>query len=119
MNFFRRQQAPAHETKPAYEDVDVERTKQMIDSGEVDVIDVREPWEYNMGHIAGARLAPLQAFLAQPQEHLQRDGIVFVCAHANRSRVASQMAAALGYSKIYNMSGGMEAWTNRGLPVET
>ncbi len=96
----------------------VDEAKELIDADRVCVIDVREPAEYKGGHIAGARLVPLQQLLRQPQEHLASDNLIFVCAVGERSAVACEMAAALGFGHVYNMEGGMKAWVARGYAVE-
>lgn len=44
----------------SYTDVSVDKAKEMIDNGEVEVIDVRTPEEFSAGHIPGAKLVPLQ-----------------------------------------------------------
>ncbi|MEY4582817.1 MAG: hypothetical protein RL701_7520 [Pseudomonadota bacterium] len=90
---------------------------QLIQSGAVDVIDVRERNEWVTGHIAGARHAPLSRFRATPKAYLQSDKIVFVCAAGARSQLAAQLAIACGYKEVYNLVGGTRAWTGAGLDL--
>lgn len=97
--------------------VDVERARALVADG-ADVVDVREPDEYAAGHIPGARLVPLNTLLARPREHLQRDGVLFVCAVGIRSALACEMAAAIGLARVYNLEGGTAAWAAGGLPIE-
>ena len=89
--------------------IDVARAKELIADGAA-VIDVREPDEWNKGHIPVAKLAPLQQFMTEPQNFIERDNIVFVCAVGQRSAIACEMAAALGLEKLYNLEGGTIAW---------
>ncbi len=98
--------------------VDVKKAKELIESRQVKVIDVRELSEYNEGHIPGVVLAPLGQFLANPDKYADRDGLIFVCAIGQRSAVAAEMAAAIGRANLYNLEGGTIAWAESGLPIE-
>jgi rhodanese-related sulfurtransferase len=98
--------------------VDVKTAQKMIENGEVQIIDVREPHEYAQEHIPGARLVPLNTLLQRPREFLTRDHVLFVCAVGQRSAVACEMAAAIGLEHIYNLEGGTTGWVKAGLPVE-
>jgi len=92
---------------------------QKIDTGELKVVDVREPWEFARDHIPAARLTPLGQIIARPQEALTVDNVLFVCEVGQRSAVAAELAAATGKTHVFNLEGGMQAWRNAGLPVET
>lgn len=98
--------------------IDVEDAKKLIESGDVDIVDVREPWEYEQGHIPNARLVPLNTLLSNPHEHLTRDNILMVCGVGQRSAVAAEMATALGFTRVYNLEGGTTGWIQQGLPIE-
>ncbi len=98
--------------------VDVKTAQKMIENGEVQIIDVREPHEYAQEHIPGAKLVPLNTLLQRPREFLTRDHVLFVCAVGQRSAVACEMAAAIGLEHIYNLEGGTTGWVKAGLPVE-
>ncbi len=107
----------ASEPEEPFARVDPGKARELIESG-ADLIDVREPSEYVQGHIPGARLVPLNTFLAQPRDHAQRDNVVFVCAVGVRSALACEMAAAIGLSQVYNLEGGTQGWASQGLPIE-
>ena len=96
--------------------IDVERTKELIAAGAA-VIDVREPDEWNKGHIPVAALAPLQQFMMAPHNYLEQDNIVFVCAVGQRSAIACEMAAAMGLEQLYNLEGGTIAWMRANEPT--
>jgi rhodanese-related sulfurtransferase len=98
--------------------VDVKTAQKLIGDG-IQLIDVREPNEYREGHIPGVTLVPLNTFLSQPQRYLSEDNVLFVCALGARSALACEMAAAIGFEKIYNLEGGTTAWAKAGLPIET
>jgi adenylyltransferase/sulfurtransferase len=90
-----------------------------ISSGELKVVDVREPWEYARDHIPAAKLTPLGQIIARPQEAITSDNLLFVCEVGQRSAVAAELAAAAGMQHVFNLEGGMQAWRSAGLPVET
>jgi rhodanese-related sulfurtransferase len=80
------------------------------------LLDVREPYEYADGHIAGATLIPL-GDLARRIHELPRDRqIVCICRSGNRSGVATRHLSGAGYEAV-NLSGGMIGWMRTGLPV--
>jgi rhodanese-related sulfurtransferase len=100
--------------------VSTEEARKMLESGQVQLIDVRESWEYKSGHIPGARLVPLNTFLRQPKQFVPGDSarLMFVCAVGERSAVACEMAAAVGCKEVYNISGGTSGWMAKGYPIE-
>ncbi len=89
----------------------VDDVKELLDQG-YEIVDVREDWEWQRGHIPGARHVVLGEILANPTGHHFSDRTVFQCQVGERSAVASEMAVALGV-------GGFSAWKEAGLPVET
>jgi hydroxyacylglutathione hydrolase len=100
-----------------YKEMQVDDVKKLIDDG-YEVVDVRDDWEWNKGHIPGARHIVLNEILRNPQGHPFRDRTVFVCAAGNRSAIASEMAVALGTKDVVNFRGGTDAWRKAGLPLE-
>jgi rhodanese-related sulfurtransferase len=86
----------------------------------VQLVDVRDAAETASGFIIeGAHLIPLDKLRADPDAALpNRDAlIVFVCAKGIRSMTAAKLAERLGYANIYNVDGGLAAWTKAGLPL--
>jgi rhodanese-related sulfurtransferase len=98
--------------------VSVAEAKELIANG-VQVVDVRTPAEYAQGHIPAAKLVPLDSILARPQAQLKGDNILFVCQVGQRSALAAEMAAAVGFKQLYNLDGGTDAWMKAGQPVAT
>ena len=83
---------------------------------EVQLIDCREPHEWDAGRIEAARLIPLNAILAGDGADLDpARPVVVVCRSGNRSELATMMFQARGYD-AHNLEGGMEAWEAEGLP---
>lgn len=81
------------------------------------VIDVRQPAEHRTGHIAGARLIPLNKLNSRMNELPQNREIICVCASGNRSGSATRMLVKAGYNAV-NMRGGMISWRRANLPVK-
>ncbi len=98
--------------------ITVQQAKEMMERGDIQVIDVREPNEYQEGHVPGAKLIPVNSVLTRIQELNHDRDIVFVCAVGQRSALACEMAAAMGLERLYNLEGGTQAWVEAGLPVE-
>jgi rhodanese-related sulfurtransferase len=85
----------------------------------VQLLDVREPYEWNAGRIEGAVHIPLQEVLDGRTEGLDPDRpVVIYCRTANRSEVARLMLEARGFEASV-MEGGSEAWVAQGLPFTT
>ena len=81
------------------------------------VLDVRQPDEFRQGHIAGAKLIPLNELARRMDELPKGREVVCVCASGNRSSSASNMLAKAGY-KVFNLRGGMLSWRRAKLPVQ-
>jgi hydroxyacylglutathione hydrolase len=107
----------AEQTAP-FRDLKIDDIRKLIDDGHP-VVDVREDWEWNKGHIPGARHVVLASILANPTAQKFDDGTIFVCQVGERSAVASEMAVALGVKDVVNFRGGTKAWKDAGLPLET
>ena len=82
------------------------------------VLDVRFPEEYAQGHIAGSRLLPLPHLRQRVDEIPKDTPIVCVCRSGNRSMVACEQLAQLGFKELYNLSSGMMGWHMHGLPTQ-
>ncbi len=102
-----------------YGRISPQSASERINAGDLKVVDVREPWEYARDHIPAAQLTPLGQIIARPQEALTADNVLFVCEVGQRSAVAAELAAATGKMHVFNLEGGMQAWRNAGLPVES
>ena len=99
------------------EDVAPDRVAELHSRGEIDLVDVREPYEHDAGRIAGARHIELTR-LSQEAGSLDRERpVVFYCRSGGRSAVATQAFRASGF-QAFNMSGGLLAWERKGLPIE-
>ena len=98
-------------------DVEPERVKELLDSGETQLVDVREPYEHEAGHIAGAKHIELEHLAFRAEEIDKSQPVVFHCRLGRRSALATEAFLASGYD-AYNMAGGIQAWADAGLPLE-
>jgi rhodanese-related sulfurtransferase len=92
----------------------------LINREDAVVVDVRDPGEYGAGHILGARNVPLARIDEGGGDLLKRKDKPLIL-YDERGERAPKAAAALkkqGFSRVVNLSGGIGAWQQAGLPVE-
>jgi len=77
------------------------------------MLDVREPWEYEICHIAGSRLLPMRTLPAHVGELDPKQPLVCICHHGNRSAHVGMWLWRQGFEDIYNLSGGVDAWARQ------
>jgi rhodanese-related sulfurtransferase len=94
-----------------------QRAQEMIQKGEVVVVDVRSVREWAQGHVPGARLVSLEEVRSNPGA-LPREGVLFVCAGGVRSQTAARAALEHGVRRVYSLAGGTLSWKKAGLPLE-
>ncbi|ADU51216.1 MoaD family protein [Thermaerobacter marianensis DSM 12885] len=92
--------------------------RRLVEGGQVQIIDVRDPWEFERDHIPGARLMPLAQLGARLEEIDPERPLLMVCEVGERSRLAAEFLHEAGFPAVYNLKGGMIAWRNYRLPVE-
>ena len=95
-----------------YQQITQKEAKEMMDTQEVIVLDVREQAEFDSGHIPGAVLMPVGAITKDTAASVipKPDSVVLVyCRSGNRSKTAAQALADLGYTNIYEF-GGINTW---------
>ena len=95
---------------PAISVHDLKRKRDARES--IQLIDVREPFEFEIARIDGAKLIPLGQ-LANRLHELKRNGQTVVHCHTGmRSAQAVQMLRQTGFTNVYNLEGGIDAWAN-------
>lgn len=77
----------------------------------IDLIDVREPYEWRIARIEGARLIPLAQLGAKLGELDRGRDIVLYCHHGFRSLTAGEFLVAQGFTRVWNLSGGIDRWS--------
>lgn len=74
------------------------------------LLDVREPWEFQICHIRGSQLVPMR----QIPDHLPKlnpeQTIIVICHHGIRSRQVAQFLEVNGFKNVINLMGGVAAW---------
>ena len=97
-------------------DITPERAQALLASGEAVVVDVREAYERDAGHIEGSRHVELER-LAPQAETLPRDQpVIFQCRLGARSAMAARAFRSAGYD-AWSLQGGLQLWDERGLPI--
>ena len=96
----------------SYQQITQETAKEMMDTQEVVILDVREQYEFDAGHIPGAVLLPVGTITEDTAAAVidDLDTVVLVyCRSGNRSKTASQALADIGYTNVYEF-GGINTW---------
>lgn len=78
-----------------------------------ELIDVREPWEYAICHIEGARLLPMSNIAREADQLEKQRDIVVICHHGVRSYHVCRYLDSLGFSAVYNLQGGVDDWARQ------
>jgi molybdopterin/thiamine biosynthesis adenylyltransferase/rhodanese-related sulfurtransferase len=85
--------------------------QERLERGErIVIVDVREPHEWDIAHIEGARLIPLGELAARVHELDSADQIVLHCKTGARSARALEFLRGIGFRKLKNLKGGINAW---------
>lgn len=94
-----------------YVDVDMKEAKEMIAENEIVLLDVRSSLEYSHGHIENAvNLDVEQIDTIETVIPNKNAAILVYCQSGNRSKIASTKLIEMGYTKVYNMVGGVAAY---------
>ncbi|MEX0774840.1 MAG: rhodanese family protein [Phycisphaeraceae bacterium] len=97
--------------------IDATTLSQWLQNGEAYLVDVREVREHSSQRIAGACLMPLSALEPSRLPNLAGRKLVLHCLSGARSQQAAGRIAAATGQTVYQLRGGITAWTNAGLPV--
>ncbi|MGQ9461052.1 MAG: rhodanese-like domain-containing protein [Candidatus Bathyarchaeaceae archaeon] len=102
-----------------YTNMSVSVAKEMIDTNpDLVILDVRYQYEYDSGHIKNAILIPLPELEGRIGELGKEKETLVYCKLGGRSATASEILDANGFTKVYNMQGGITAWISAGYPIE-
>jgi rhodanese-related sulfurtransferase len=94
-----------------------ERVAELLERGDVEVIDVRASSEWEAGHVPGVRHVELDRLSARAETIDKGRPVVFQCRGGSRSEMVAAAFRESGWD-AYNMDGGLRAWAERGLPLE-
>lgn len=98
--------------------VDVQTVAAVKDRTDVFVIDVREQWEYDEGHIPGVTLIPMGEVANRLAEIPTDKEVIVTCRSGNRSGQITDFLRQQGFDNVHNMDGGILAWEAAGYDVE-
>ena len=98
--------------------IDAQTARSLQGRDDVVLFDVREPVEYDAGHIAGAKLIPLGQVPSRMAEIPKDKTVILTCRSGNRSGQAADFLRQQGWKNVHNMAGGIVAWQHAGLPLE-
>lgn len=92
---------------------------QLINQKDAVVIDVRDQGEYAAGHILNAKSFPEKVFADRKNEleKLKSAPIIVSCDTGQRAGGAAQKLREMGFTEVYTLQGGLNAWRDAGLPV--
>lgn len=95
-----------------YHKISAQEAKEMMDQGNVSIVDVRTPQEYSEGHIPGAVNVPNEKIeKTEPEQLKDKDAVLLVyCRSGRRSKEAADKLIELGYTQVYDF-GGIIDWT--------
>jgi rhodanese-related sulfurtransferase len=98
--------------------ISVQEAKEMIERGGVQFIDTREMHEHVAGHAPGTTVIPHLKVSDRVSELEPDKDILFICQKGQRSALACEFAAASGFTRLFNVEGGHDAWVAAGYPME-
>jgi rhodanese-related sulfurtransferase len=110
-----------NDAKSRVREIDIERYKQMKESGEDHIlVDVREESEWNAGHAAGAMHLGKGVIERDVEAKIEDHDktLVLYCGGGFRSALAADNLQKMGYKNAISLDGGWRAYTGAGLPVE-
>jgi sulfur-carrier protein adenylyltransferase/sulfurtransferase len=93
--------------------------ERLQDGEKLEIIDVREPYEWQIGHIPGARLVPLDRIAAEIPRLDKRKETILYCKVGVRSMHAARQLADAGVSEVRNLAGGILRWIDEVDPTMT
>src|ERR1700678_3969782 len=96
-------------------EISCEEVKTKLDNKEAfTLLDVREPWEFEVAHMPGAKLVPMGDIPTRAHQELDpEDHIVVVCHHGVRSMNVTAWLRQQGFEKAQSMRGGIDAWSRQ------
>jgi phage shock protein E len=102
---------------PEVDDYDPKETQSEVASGAM-LVDVREPHEWNAGHLPGATHIPMGEIPKRLRDLPRDRKIIFTCRSGNRSgQIKDYLIDEHGYTDVHNQLGGIIAWQLEGLPI--
>ncbi len=96
-----------------HESITPRELKERLDAGDrPELLDVREPWEFDLARIEGSRLIPMGQLAERISELDPAAKTVVICHHGNRSAYVTQALAGAGFANVLNLEGGLDAYSD-------
>jgi rhodanese-related sulfurtransferase len=98
--------------QPDYRNITPRTLKERLEAGdELELLDVREPWEFGMARIEGSRLIPMNALPERVAELDPAAETVVICHHGARSAYVTRALERSGFPNVWNLEGGLDAYS--------
>ncbi len=106
------------EARAQIKSIDIDEARRMLEKPGAVLLDVREGDEWRQGHIPQAVGIPRGFLELRVEEKVpdHKTPVILQCASGTRSLLAARSLRELGYENVYNLTGGFNAWKDRGLP---
>jgi len=94
--------------------MNVEELKRQLDSGVIPVLlDVREPWEYEICRIEGSQNVPMSQITRRIHELDKEANTIVICHHGSRSWQVGSYLESCGFNNLINLEGGVSDWAEQ------
>jgi rhodanese-related sulfurtransferase len=110
---------PATKNISGFSNITVAELQSMLQQGGLHLVDVRTDTEIARGKIPQGQPLPMHLLPMRLNEFDKHAKIVFYCHVGGRSAQTAAFAASNGFTDVYNLEGGIVAWAQAGLPIET
>ena len=98
---------------PRYESISSRELKTKLDAGDgPELLDVREPWEFELARIEGSKLIPMGELAERVSELDPTEETVVICHHGARSAYVTRALQQAGFARVLNLEGGLDAYSD-------
>jgi rhodanese-related sulfurtransferase len=98
--------------RAGYNNITPSGLKRRLDAGDRPVLlDVREPWEFELARIEGSTFIPMSELEGRFTELDPASETVVICHHGNRSSYVAQALGRAGFENVLNLDGGLDAYS--------
>jgi sulfur-carrier protein adenylyltransferase/sulfurtransferase len=106
------------EARAQIKQIDIDAARKLMERPGAVVVDVRESDEWRQGHLPNAIFIPRGFLELRIEEKVpdRKAPVILQCASGTRSLFAARTLKEMGYENVYNLTGGFNAWKDRGLP---
>ena len=91
-------------------DLNPKELKEYLEFNKPLLLDVREQWEWDKCHLKDAKLLPMGQIMANIESLDKSQETVLICHHGIRSMQVARYFESIGFDKIINLKGGVDAW---------